>query len=69
LRQIQDWKDRETGRAFRGKGAADPYGETFRRMWRDYLLFCAGTFRSRYNQLSQVVPSKKGIREGWRTVR
>ena len=45
------------------------YGESFRRMWRYYLLFCAGTFRSRYNQLYQVVLSKKGIRGGWRTAR
>jgi cyclopropane-fatty-acyl-phospholipid synthase len=48
---------------------ADQYGDRFRRMWRYYLLFCAGTFRSRYNQLYQVVLSKKGIRGGWRAVR
>lgn len=47
----------------------DQYGESFHRMWRYYLLFCAGTFRSRYNQLYQVVLSKKGIRGGWKTVR
>jgi len=45
------------------------YGDNFRRMWRYYLLFCAGTFRSRYNHLYQIVLSKKGVRGGWKTVR
>lgn len=34
------------------------YGETFRRMWRYYLLQCAGGFRVRKNQLWQIVLSK-----------
>ncbi|MEO5927344.1 MAG: cyclopropane fatty acyl phospholipid synthase [Patescibacteria group bacterium] len=45
------------------------YGERFRRMWEYYLLCCAGTFRSRYNQLWQVVISKKGVPGGYKTVR
>ena len=45
------------------------YGERFHRMWRYYLLTCAGSFRSRYNQLFQLVLSKRGIRGGWRTTR
>ena len=36
------------------------YGERFQRMWRYYLLACAGTFRSRTNQLWQIVLSKGG---------
>lgn len=48
---------------------AEQYGDEFRRMWRYYLLFCAGSFRSRYNQLFQVVLSKQGVRGGWKTVR
>jgi cyclopropane-fatty-acyl-phospholipid synthase len=34
------------------------YDETFRRMWRYYLLQCAGGFRVRKNQLWQIVLSK-----------
>lgn len=30
---------------------AERYGERFRRMWRYYLLVCAGTFRARQTQL------------------
>ncbi len=42
------------------------YGERFYRMWRYYLLCCAGTFRSRDNQLWQVVFSPKGQAGGYR---
>lgn len=45
------------------------YGEAFHRMWRYYLLCCAATFRSRYNQLFQCTLSKDGIRGGWKTAR
>ena len=34
------------------------YGETFRRMWRFYLLSCAGAFRARSLQLFQFLLSK-----------
>lgn len=44
-------------------------GERFRRMWEYYLLCCAGTFRSRANQLWQVVISKRGVPGGYQTVR
>ena len=40
----------------------DAYGERFYRMWTYYLLSCAGSFRSRRNQLWQIVFSKKGIK-------
>ena len=36
----------------------DRYDERFYRMWSYYLLSCAGTFRSRKNQLWQIVFSK-----------
>lgn len=36
----------------------DKYGERFYRMWRYYLLSCAGGFRSRNNQLWQFVMTK-----------
>lgn len=38
----------------------DKYGERFYRMWRYYLLSSAGGFRSRGNQLWQVVMTKPG---------
>lgn len=36
------------------------YDEIFYRMWKYYLLSCAGTFRARVNQLWQIVLSKRG---------
>ncbi len=47
----------------------DRYGERFRRMWRYYLLSCAGAFRARRLQLWQIVYSKGGIRGGYASVR
>jgi len=41
------------------------YDERFFRMWRYYLLTCAGTFRAGINQLWQVVFSKHGLRGGY----
>ena len=41
---------------------ASRYGETFYRMWRFYLLCCAGAFRARNLQLFQFVLSKGGSR-------
>jgi len=38
------------------------YDEQFQRMWRYYLLSCTGGFRSRTNQLWQVLLSKNGIK-------
>jgi cyclopropane-fatty-acyl-phospholipid synthase len=43
----------------------DMYDNRFYRMWTYYLLLCAGTFRSRRNQLWQIVFSKKGLRGGY----
>ena len=42
------------------------YTERFHRMWRYYLLCCAGTFRARDNQLWQVVLSPSGVEGGYR---
>lgn len=47
-------------------GLRDRYGERFYRMWRYYLLCCAGTFRARDNQLWQVVLSPAGAKGGYR---
>jgi len=45
------------------------YSEKFYRMWKYYLLSCAGVFRARNIQLWQIVLSKNGIIGGWKPVR
>ena len=47
---------------------APRYGARFFRMWRYYLLTCAGAFRARTNQLWQLVLSKGGVPGGHRSV-
>ncbi|QXI30386.1 cyclopropane fatty acyl phospholipid synthase [Pseudomonas vanderleydeniana] len=47
---------------------AGQMGERFRRMWRYYLLSCAGAFRARDIQLWQWVLSKKGVVGGYQRV-
>jgi cyclopropane-fatty-acyl-phospholipid synthase len=42
------------------RGRKPQYDERFRRMWRYYLLSCAGAFRARDQQLWQFVLSPKG---------
>ncbi len=42
------------------------HDERFHRMWRYYLLCCAGTFGARDNQLWQVVMSPSGLPGGYR---
>ncbi|HSI57666.1 MAG TPA: cyclopropane fatty acyl phospholipid synthase [Ideonella sp.] len=44
---------------------ADQLGERFQRMWRYYLLSCAGAFRARDIQLWQWVLSKSGVPGGY----
>nr|WP_217994456.1 cyclopropane fatty acyl phospholipid synthase [Halomonas jeotgali] len=46
----------------------EQYGETFYRMWRYYLLSCAGAFRARELQLWQLVLSKNGVAGGYARV-
>ncbi len=48
---------------------ASRYDERFFRMWRYYLLTCAGSFRARVNQLWQLVLSKGGVSGGYRSLR
>jgi cyclopropane-fatty-acyl-phospholipid synthase len=45
------------------------YSEQFYRMWRYYLLSCAGAFRSRQIQLWQIVLSKNGVSGGYCSIR
>ncbi|HEY8386739.1 MAG TPA: cyclopropane fatty acyl phospholipid synthase [Porticoccaceae bacterium] len=47
---------------------ADQLGERFYRMWRYYLLCCAGAFRAREIQLWQWVLSKRGVTGGYRRI-
>ncbi|MCB0732606.1 MAG: cyclopropane fatty acyl phospholipid synthase [Ignavibacteriae bacterium] len=41
------------------------YDDRFYRMWKYYLLSFAGSFRARYNQVWQVVFSKRGMENGY----
>lgn len=43
----------------------EKYGDVFYRMWRYYLLSCAGAFRARDIQLWQIVFSKNGVPGGY----
>ncbi|MBC7943233.1 cyclopropane fatty acyl phospholipid synthase [Candidatus Saccharibacteria bacterium] len=45
------------------------YDERFHRMWRYYLLLCAGSFRARKIQLWQIVLSKNGVPGGYKSIR
>jgi cyclopropane-fatty-acyl-phospholipid synthase len=45
------------------------YGDRFRRMWRYYLLVCAGFFRSRQGQLWQLVLTRRERSAMYRSVR
>ena len=45
------------------------YGERFYRLWKYYLLYCAGSFRARHVQLWQIVFSKHGVPGGYETIR
>jgi cyclopropane-fatty-acyl-phospholipid synthase len=45
------------------------YDQRFYRMWRFYILSCAGVFRSRANQLWQIVLTPNGIPGGFQSVR
>jgi cyclopropane-fatty-acyl-phospholipid synthase len=45
------------------------YGDRFYRMWRYWLLSAAGSARARRNQLWQIVYSKKGLDNGYTSVR
>ena len=55
-----DQKFRDSWERFRTE-----YGERFYRMWRFYLLSCAGAFRARSLQLFQFVFSKSGVLDGY----
>lgn len=45
------------------------YDDRFYRMWKYYLMCCAGAFRSRTAHLWQIVFSKNGIQGGYKPVR
>jgi len=48
----------------------EEYGERFYRMWKYYLLSCAGSFRARnLHELWQIVYSKNGIPGGYNSIR
>ena len=45
------------------------YDDRFYRMWKYFLLSFSGSFKARYNQLWQIVFSKKGIIGGYSSCR
>lgn len=45
------------------------YSEQFYRMWRYYLMACAGAFRARKLQLWQIVLSPNGLKGGYTSIR
>ncbi len=45
------------------------YGERFYRMWKYYLLACAGSFRARSSQSWEIVLSKRGVEGGYVSLR
>ncbi|MDD3531416.1 MAG: cyclopropane fatty acyl phospholipid synthase [Candidatus Pacebacteria bacterium] len=47
----------------------EKYGDRFYRMWKYYLLACAGAFRARQTHLWQIVLSKNGVPGGYTSVR
>lgn len=50
------------------KQLCEKYGERFYRMWKYYLLACAGAFRARNIQLWQLVFTKNGIPGGYNPI-
>ncbi len=65
---LMAWDENFTNNWDKVKGA-DGKDEHFYRMWRYYLLSCAGSFRARNIQLWQVVLSKNGIPGGYKSIR
>lgn len=47
----------------------EKYGDRFYRMWKFYLLSCAGCFRARNIHLWQIVLSPSGIPGGYKSIR
>jgi len=47
---------------------ASQFDASFYRMWRYYLLSCAGAFRARQTQLWQLVLSPQGVQGGYRRI-
>jgi len=45
------------------------YDKRFYRMWKYYLLSCAGGFKARHIQLWQVVLSPRGVKDGYISIR
>ena len=48
------------------KGSQSRYDDRFHRMWRYYLLSCAGVFRARDQQVWQWLLSPRGLPHAWR---
>lgn len=66
-RTLMAWNERFEAGWSELRGAK--YDDRFRRMWRCFLLVCAGLFRAREQQLWQLVLSPQGVRGGYTSVR
>lgn len=53
----------------RDSSGQEKYSDRFYRMWKYYLLSCAGSFRARNIQLWQIVLSKNGVPGGYKSIR
>ena len=47
----------------------DKYGDKFYRVWKYFLCSCAGSFRARHIQLWQLVLSKNGLLQGYKSAK
>ena len=48
---------------------SEKYDQRFYRMWKYYLMSCAGFFKSRQGQLWQIVLTKRDRTETYRSIR
>lgn len=68
-RTLHAWHDNVSG-AWDELATKNPkYTKQFQRMWRYYLLSCAGSFSARHIQLWQIVLSPHGVPGGYHSVR
>ena len=67
-RTLMAWHARFQDAWPRLRRGGDANDHRFERVWRYYLLSCAGTFRARSNQLWQLVLSPRGVAGGYRRV-
>lgn len=68
-RTLHAWEGRVAEAWLELSAGNTKYNKRFQRMWRYYLLMCAGGFQARDIQLWQIVLSPQGVKGGYRSVR